>query len=225
MAQTLINSDGIASSAITRAKLNTTTAASAVIAKVLAGSGIALTSTGVDAGTGDVTVAMLFPSKSQSANSGALNTTETYISAAYSIAANTLAVGMAFRITAYGTCISTAANLSTFTVRFGTAGTTADATVLAATCTAAVTGTTVPFKFEAIVTIRTIGSTGTVTAGVQIVNNGVTGISSATTPVVVGTGTTLTMNTTVGNFLGLSYKSAATTTTATFNQVIVEQVR
>ncbi len=56
MAQTLIQSDGLAPGCITRAKLNTTLAASAVIAKVLAGAGISLAYTGVDSGTGDVTV-------------------------------------------------------------------------------------------------------------------------------------------------------------------------
>lgn len=56
MPQTLIQSDGLAPGCITRAKLNTTLAASAVIAKVLAGAGIALSYTGVDSGTGDVTV-------------------------------------------------------------------------------------------------------------------------------------------------------------------------
>lgn len=56
MAQTLIHSDGIAAGAITRAKLNTTTAASAVIAKVIAGTGVSIAYTGVDSGTGDVTV-------------------------------------------------------------------------------------------------------------------------------------------------------------------------
>jgi hypothetical protein len=56
MAQTLIQSDGLAPGCITRAKLNTTLAASAVVAKVLAGAGLTLASTGVDAGTGDVTL-------------------------------------------------------------------------------------------------------------------------------------------------------------------------
>lgn len=56
MAQTLIQSDGLAAQCITRAKLNTTTAASAVIAKVLVGPGITLAYTGVDSGTGDVTL-------------------------------------------------------------------------------------------------------------------------------------------------------------------------
>lgn len=56
MAQTLIQSDGLATGCIIRAKLNTTTAASAVITKVIAGSGITLAYTGVDSGTGDVTV-------------------------------------------------------------------------------------------------------------------------------------------------------------------------
>ncbi len=56
MAQTLIQSDGLAPGCIIRSKLNTTIAASAVIAKVLAGAGITLAFTGVDSGTGDVTV-------------------------------------------------------------------------------------------------------------------------------------------------------------------------
>jgi len=56
VAQTLIQSDGLAPGCITRSKLNTTLAASAVVAKVLAGAGITLANTGVDAGTGDVTV-------------------------------------------------------------------------------------------------------------------------------------------------------------------------
>ena len=57
MARTLINGpEGISTGTLTRALLNTTTAASAVIAKVVAGTNITLTSTGVDAGTGDVTI-------------------------------------------------------------------------------------------------------------------------------------------------------------------------
>jgi hypothetical protein len=58
MAQTLINSDGLASGCITRPKLNTTLAGSGVIAKVIEGAGISVTYTGVDAGTGDVTISL-----------------------------------------------------------------------------------------------------------------------------------------------------------------------
>lgn len=157
------------------------------------------------------------------ANSAAVNTAETYISAAYSLPAGTLYVGAAFRIVILGTCTSTAANVSTLTIRLGTAGTTADTAVLAAVCTAAASGTGVPFRFEAIVTIRTIGATGTVTAGVSLVNSGVTGISNAAA-VVSGTGATAAVNTTVGNFLGASIKSAGTTTTSTITQATVEQI-
>lgn len=57
MARTLINgATGIQAGTLARAALNTSTAGSAVIAKAIAGSGISLTSTGADAGTGDVTL-------------------------------------------------------------------------------------------------------------------------------------------------------------------------
>jgi hypothetical protein len=57
MAQTKINpADQIPSGSLTRAMHNTTVSGSAVITKVIAGVGISITQTGVDAGTGDVTV-------------------------------------------------------------------------------------------------------------------------------------------------------------------------
>ena len=59
MARTLLVSpEQIQAGSITRTLLNTTTAASAVIAKVLVSSGISITSTGVDSGTGDVTLGL-----------------------------------------------------------------------------------------------------------------------------------------------------------------------
>lgn len=56
MARTQITGQQVLDGSVQRADIDTITAASAVIAKVLAGSGVALTSTGVDSGTGDVTV-------------------------------------------------------------------------------------------------------------------------------------------------------------------------
>jgi hypothetical protein len=57
MARSLFNAPlQIQPGTITRALHNTTTAGSAVINKVIAGTGITITNTGVDAGTGDVTV-------------------------------------------------------------------------------------------------------------------------------------------------------------------------
>ena len=51
-----IDSDLIKQGSVSRADLNTTTVGSAVIAKVVQGTGITITSTGADSGTGDVTI-------------------------------------------------------------------------------------------------------------------------------------------------------------------------
>lgn len=56
MAQTQVNTNQVRASAIERSDLNTGTTGQAVIAKVVQGTLIAITSTGVDSGTGDVTV-------------------------------------------------------------------------------------------------------------------------------------------------------------------------
>ncbi len=164
-----------------------------------------------------------YPASASVSTSSGLNTVETYISAAFPIPANTLTAGMAFRIKAFGTCTSSVAKTSTFTVRLGTAGTTADTSVLAATATSSGSGTSIPFMVEAIVTIRSIGSGGTAVASVALVNTGITGVSTTAT-VVVGAGTTAAVNTTLANFLGISYLSSGSTTTCTFNQVTVEQL-
>jgi len=78
MARTLIDgSDDIQPGTLTRALLNTTTAGSAIITKVIAGSNISLTQTGADAGTGDVTVSVganpAFSGTTVVGGSGALN--------------------------------------------------------------------------------------------------------------------------------------------------------
>lgn len=166
-----------------------------------------------------------YPASAIVASSGAISTSETYVSAPFPIPASTLAAGMAFRIVAHGTCTASSAKTSTFNVRLGTAGTTADTVVLAATSASSGSGTGVPFRFEAIVTIRTIGSVGTAVASVEIVNNGVTGVAAVGTTV-AGAGVTAAVNTTVKNFLGLSYVSGSGSGVAcTFNQVTVEQVK
>jgi hypothetical protein len=56
---------------VTRADLNTDTSGSAVVAKIIAGSGISLSSTGADAGTGDVTVTATGGGGASSAVAGA----------------------------------------------------------------------------------------------------------------------------------------------------------
>lgn len=56
MANTTIRGQQIKDGDVTRADLNTTTSGSAVITKVIAGTNVSISSTGVNAGTGDVTI-------------------------------------------------------------------------------------------------------------------------------------------------------------------------
>ena len=58
MGNTNIRSRQIKDADILKADINTTTTGSALITKVVSGTGISLSSTGVDAGTGDVTVSL-----------------------------------------------------------------------------------------------------------------------------------------------------------------------
>lgn len=58
MGNTNIRSRQIKDADILKADINTTTTGSALITKVVSGTGISLSSSGVDAGTGDVTVAL-----------------------------------------------------------------------------------------------------------------------------------------------------------------------
>jgi hypothetical protein len=153
-----------------------------------------------------------------------INTTETIITQK-AIAASQLIAGTTYRITVYGTCTSTAANASNIRVRLGTAGTTADPVVAVITPTAATSGSSVPFKANLFVTIRTTGSgTGTTVGQGDLNNNGVTGISAAA-DVISAVTTTSALNTTVQNTISLTYSSAATTTTSTFQIASIEIVK
>jgi len=168
---------------------------------------------------------------SSTSASAAINTAETIIAGGNAvlgtsavIPANSLSIGTIIRITALGTCTSTVANVSTFTLRMGTAGTVADASVATATVTAAASGTTIGFKVELLFTVRTLGATGTIAGSLQVANTGVTGISINNSNVIPLTATA-TLNTTTANYIELTYKSAAATTTCTFQNGMVEIVK
>ena len=51
-----IDSDLIKQGSVSRSDLNTTTVGQAVVAKIVQGTGISISSTGADSGTGDVTI-------------------------------------------------------------------------------------------------------------------------------------------------------------------------
>lgn len=148
-----------------------------------------------------------------------INTTETSIVSA-TLAANSLKVGTSFRVYASGTCTSSVANASNFRIRIGTAGTSADAIAAVVTPTAATSGTNVSFYLEFTITVRSIGSGGTILGVGNLQNNGTTGVSAAS-QVVNQVTTPVTVNTTVQNIIQISYASAATTTTCTFYTAVI----
>lgn len=155
--------------------------------------------------------------------SAALNTTETILVSAI-IPANQMIAGTSYRATIIGSCTSTIGNTSNIRVRIGTAGTSADAVVAVVTPTAGITGVNVPFSVTLNVTIRTVGVAGTAAGNGFLLNNGITGISTAA--VLVGTSTNaVVVNTTVQNTIQISYVSAAITTTTTFQIATIEIVK
>jgi hypothetical protein len=158
---------------------------------------------------------------SRTADTSAINTTETLLA---SITIPTAAVGTTYRITLHGTNTSTVANASTFTLRAGTAGTTSDASIATAAVTSAASGTNVPFRIVIEYTLRTNGTTGNGQGVMQIVNNGTTGLSTTATNIVALT-TSAAFNTTTATKFDITYKSAATTTTSTFQNAVIEIVK
>jgi hypothetical protein len=174
-------------------------------------------------------VGMAISGQAKTAATAGLNTTETVIATA-PVGTGGLLVGTVYRARLPGTCTATAANASTFTLRYGTTGTTADAAIATAAVTSAATGTAVPFDIEIFFTVTNIGSTGAVSGWLRILNGtsattGITGLVVAQVFVEALTPTS-TLNTTLNGIMSVTYKSAATTTTSTFNPgVILEAVQ
>lgn len=140
------------------------------------------------------------------------------------IYANMLKVGTVIRATLEGTCTSTAANASTFRFRLGTAGTTSDGVIgSAATNVAATSGTNIPFKCEMVLTVRTIGGSATLAGYCTLINTGTTGISAVESQTVDLTATAF--DSTVDNWLEVTYVAAASTTTSTFKNAFIEVVK
>ena len=157
--------------------------------------------------------------------SGAINTAETIISVPFVIPVNSLKIGSTYRIIILGTCTSTAANVSTFRVRYGSLGTIVDAIIATfATSVAATSGTTIPFRAVMEFTFRTIGAAGSLMGSLTLNNTGITGISANQSQVVPLVQTTAP-NTTTANNVEVTYQSAAVTTTCTFQNVIIECVQ
>jgi hypothetical protein len=160
------------------------------------------------------------------ADSSAINTTETIVVKTPALAASRLIPGTHVRFTLVGTCTTTAANVSTFTLRMGTNGTTADTAIATpVTSVAGTTGTSIPFKVVLDFTVRTASATGTGFVTLQLDSQGTTGITATQTPNFILPTMSTFNTTTASNILSLSYKSAATTTTSTFKQAVIEFIQ
>lgn len=160
-------------------------------------------------------------------NSAGIAGTETIVTLSdTAMPANRLVVGTTFRITLKGTCTSSVANVPTFAIKFGTAGTTADTTILSIPfAAAAASGTAIEFECEIVFTVRSIGTgtSGTIVGYGKLFNKGITGISTVQWQFITGSPTGF--NTQLANtFLSATYKSAAGTTTCTFNNAFIEIV-
>jgi hypothetical protein len=167
------------------------------------------------------------------ASSAAINTTETLLLASPlllptrtdfgQVLPGTLNVGTLIRWTILGTCTDTVANTTTFTIRMGILGTTADASVATfVTSVSGSAGTSVPFTAVITLTVQTLTATGTGT-GQLVVNSPATGIIGAAISFNVGSAAAITaLPTTTATFIDLTMVTAATTTTNTIQSVQCE---
>ena len=166
----------------------------------------------------------LLPAKNSGTFSAAISTTETYVTPTFSIPANVITVGMAFRLKLSGVATSTVANAVTFSLRHGAAGTTADAAELTLVTTAAASGTNVTWSLEATMVATATGASGTFALDMRLLNSGVTGLSNAAVAGSSSAGAATPITQAATSFIGISVKTAATTTTVRVNTATVEQV-
>lgn len=151
-----------------------------------------------------------------------INSTETIVvKSQTSMLASRLSVGSHIHIVLGGTVVTSAANVSTFAVRIGTAGTTGDG--LMASCATTAAGTTnTGTSFQATIDLTIATSTTALGQCVVTENATATGLMSAQL-IEVLTPTFTAFNTaTAAQFIDVTYKAAAATTTATFTLAQLE---
>lgn len=162
-----------------------------------------------------------------SAATGNITTTQTQV-VAYTIAANTLAVGDIFMVEAFGVCTSSAANVVTIRIRVGSTTLTGNiATANVPTATTTASGD--PFWIRGYVTVRSIGSSGTVHGG-QTLNGSSTQPFAASTRTASGdpagsSTSTVAIDTTATKLIELTAVTAAGTTSVNFLQASITKIR
>lgn len=156
------------------------------------------------------------------AASAGINSTETQV-VSLAIPAGVMVAGTTYRITASGVCTSTGADVGHFRARLGSATLTGNIAVDVSP-TASGSGTAIPFWVDILVTVRTAGATGTLIGSGGLDNNGVTGVSAATT-VVAQSVATVAVDTTAAKLIELTFQAAAATTTCTFHNAAIALVK
>jgi len=155
------------------------------------------------------------------ANSSTINSATEVSVLSYTVPANTIAAGTTYRIKAWGTCTSSAANPTNLLVRFGSTGTNSDAAILTQTITSAASGSAVPFALEYNVTFRS-ASAAEVTGFLW--NGGASGVSTTVPNAPTPAGTS-GLTTTANQVLQFSAYGAASTTSVTLVNATIELVK
>lgn len=168
---------------------------------------------------GDVTVGLTQPQKTL-VTTQAVTNTETYIPVTgFSC---WLQPGTTYRIKIVGTCTSAASGSTTWRMKIGTDNSTADSTYLTFATTTPASGTNIPFTLEMELSCRTDGTSGQIVTSAFLVNNGTTGISNAA--VVASSGAISTIDTTAGNYLGVSAQTSSTNISLSIRQMCINRV-
>lgn len=180
-----------------------------VIGNQLAGNTLAISDTGAAPVTGGQKVysansGLWTASRTAGATATTATTAEVYVTGA-TLPANGALVNQAFRVVCmFGT---SATGTSSVRLKYGVNFSTADTTLVTATVVATAIGT---FRVEFLVEVTAIGATGTLRVGTMQALSA-NAIVAGTFPNVAVS--TPTVNTTVNNFLGLSFSASAGTLT------------
>jgi hypothetical protein len=161
---------------------------------------------------------------SLTAATSAISNTETNV-ISVAIPANLMQLGTTYRILLAGQSTQTSAAAANLRVRIGTANNSSDNIAVVITPTSGTTGTGVSFYCEFLVTVYATGTSGSAAGGGWLAVNSATGTISNSLYNVVCNTTPVTVNTTVQNYIHVSFQSGASANTATFYLGVVEIVK
>jgi len=145
------------------------------------------------------------------AATAAISTTQTVI-VSFTAPANSIVVGDTFRFTAYSTKTGATGSASPLCIRIGPTTLTG---AIVATVTVNTTTTGV-YRYEAIVTCRTIGASGTVGGAANMLYSSGIAVQTITAPV--------TVNTTISNLVEATFQTGSSSTSTIFEYAILEKL-